>query len=46
MQLLRAGGVLLLPLACGCARQKVPPTTATAAPDSADEFGARVVHQA
>jgi len=46
MQLLRAGGVLLLPLACGCARQEVPPATATAAPESADEFGARVVHQA
>jgi hypothetical protein len=46
MQLLRAGGVLLLPLACGCARQGVPPATATAAPDSADEFVARVVHQA
>jgi peptidyl-dipeptidase A len=42
MQLLRAGGVLLLLLACGCARQDVPPATATVAPENADEFVARV----
>jgi hypothetical protein len=39
MQLLRAGGVRLVPLACGCARQRVPLTAAPIARTSS----ARVV---
>jgi peptidyl-dipeptidase A len=42
MRALRTGTALLLLLACGCARQDVPPVTAAAAPETADEFIARV----
>ena len=45
MQLLRAGAVLLLLLACGCARQDIPPATAAPLAGHAGEAH-RLVRQA